>query len=71
MFGPHEWFPFGGGKLVCLGMPFALYEMKALLATLISQRRLNRHAGRGRGEAVRSGLRAGRRARVVVRESTR
>ena len=22
-FGPHEWFPFGGGNRVCLGMPFA------------------------------------------------
>ena len=36
-FGPHEWFPFGGGNRVCLGMPFALYEMKVLLATLLSQ----------------------------------
>ncbi|MEJ7637205.1 MAG: cytochrome P450, partial [Singulisphaera sp.] len=27
-YGPHEWFPFGGGGRVCLGMPFALYEMK-------------------------------------------
>lgn len=41
-FGPHEWFPFGGGNRVCLGMPFALYEMKVLLATLFSQVRLTR-----------------------------
>ena len=44
-FGPHEWFPFGGGNRVCLGMPFALYEMKVLLATLFSQVRLTRPAG--------------------------
>lgn len=36
-FGPHEWFPFGGGNRVCLGMPFALFEMKVLLATLLGQ----------------------------------
>jgi cytochrome P450 len=43
-FGPHEWFPFGGGNRICLGMPFALYEMKVLLATLLSQVRLTRPA---------------------------
>lgn len=43
-FGPHEWLPFGGGNRVCLGMPFALYEMKALLATLLSQVRPSRPA---------------------------
>ena len=59
-FGPHEWFPFGGGNRVCLGMPFALYEMKVLLATLFSQVRLAR-PGRGAvaGEAVRHRPRAG------------
>src|SRR5262249_7165851 len=44
-FGPHEWFPFGGGNRVCLGMPFALYEMKVLLATVLSQVRPGRLAG--------------------------
>jgi cytochrome P450 len=44
-YGPHEWFPFGGGNRVCLGMPFALYEMKVVLATLFSQLRLTRPAG--------------------------
>jgi cytochrome P450 len=44
-FGSHEWFPFGGGNRVCLGMPFALYEMKVLLATLFSQVRLGRPDG--------------------------
>jgi cytochrome P450 len=54
-FGPHEWFPFGGGNRVCLGMPFALYEMKVLLATLFSQVRLSRPTG-ARSRARRYGL---------------
>lgn len=33
---PHEWFPFGGGNRVCLGMTFALHEMKVVLATLLA-----------------------------------
>jgi len=41
-YGPHEWFPFGGGNRICLGMPFALYEMKVLIATLLSQVRPTR-----------------------------
>jgi cytochrome P450 len=41
-FGPHEWFPFGGGNRVCVGMPFALYEMKVVLAMLFSEVRLAR-----------------------------
>jgi cytochrome P450 len=36
-FAPHEWFPFGGGNRICIGMPFTLYEMKVVLATLLSQ----------------------------------
>lgn len=54
-YGPHEWFPFGGGNRVCLGMPFALYEMKALLATLLSQVRPSRPAG-VRSRARRYGI---------------
>ena len=70
-FGPHEWFPFGGGNRVCLGMPFALYEMKALLATLFGQVRLTRPAG-ARSRARRYGLVLGPDdgARVVVRGSS-
>jgi cytochrome P450 len=41
----HEWFPFGGGNRTCLGMAFALYEMKVVLATLFSQVRLARPSG--------------------------
>jgi cytochrome P450 len=54
-FGPHEWFPFGGGNRVCLGMPFALYEMKVVLATLFSQVRLARPDG-ARSRARRYGI---------------
>ncbi|MGE0760875.1 MAG: cytochrome P450 [Pirellulaceae bacterium] len=54
-FAPHEWFPFGGGNRICLGMPFALYEMKVLLATLFSQVRLSRPAG-ARSKARRYGI---------------
>ena len=58
-FGPHEWLPFGGGNRVCVGMPFALYEMKVLLATLFSQARLARPASaRSRAKRVRSRSRA-------------
>jgi len=70
-FGPHEWFPFGGGNRVCLGMPFALYEMKVLLATFFSQVRLARPAG-ARSRARRYGIVLGPNdgARVIVRGST-
>jgi cytochrome P450 family 110 len=33
---PYEWTPFGGGVRRCLGMAFALYEMKIVLARLLS-----------------------------------
>jgi len=54
-FGPHEWFPFGGGNRVCLGMPFALYEMSVVLATILSQVRLSRPDG-ARSRPRRYGL---------------
>jgi cytochrome P450 len=54
-FAPHEWFPFGGSNRICLGMPFALYEMKVLIATLLSQVRPTRPA-RARSRARRYGI---------------
>jgi cytochrome P450 len=71
-FGPHEWFPFGGGNRVCLGMPFALYEMKVLLATLFSQVRLARPVG-ARSRSRRYGIVLGPDdgARLIVRASVR
>jgi cytochrome P450 len=70
-FGPHEWLPFGGGNRICLGMPFALYEMKVVLATLLSQVRLDRPPG-AQSRAARFGPVLGPhdRARVIVRRST-
>jgi cytochrome P450 len=69
-FGPHEWFPFGGSNRICVGMPFALYEMKVVLATLFSQVRLARHVG-ARSRSRRYGLPLGPDdgARVIVRGS--
>jgi cytochrome P450 len=71
-FGPHEWFPFGGGNRVCVGMPFALYEMKVLLATLLSQVRPTRPAG-ARSRTRRYGIVLGPDdgARVMVRRLSR
>jgi cytochrome P450 len=37
---PYAWFPFGGGIRRCLGMAFALYEMKVVLGTVLTQARL-------------------------------
>jgi cytochrome P450 len=34
---PYEFFPFGGGMRRCLGMAFALYEMKVVLAEVLSR----------------------------------
>jgi cytochrome P450 len=71
-FGPHEWFPFGGGNRVCAGMPFALYEMKVLLATLLCQVRPTRPPG-ARSRARRYGIVLGPDdgARVIVRRLSR
>jgi cytochrome P450 len=37
---PYTWFPFGGGIRRCLGMAFALYEMKIVLATVLARAQL-------------------------------
>ncbi|MBW4495455.1 MAG: cytochrome P450 [Oscillatoria princeps RMCB-10] len=36
-FAPHEYLPFGGGNRRCIGMAFALFEMKLVLATVLSR----------------------------------
>ncbi|WP_017316524.1 cytochrome P450 [Mastigocladopsis repens] len=36
-FSPYEYLPFGGGTHRCLGMAFAQYEMKLVLATILSR----------------------------------
>lgn len=51
----HEWFPFGGGNRMCLGMAFALYEMKVALSTLLTTVRLMRSPG-SHSRPVRRGI---------------
>jgi cytochrome P450 len=51
----HEWFPFGGGNRACLGMAFALHEMKVVLATLLSSVDLERSPG-ARSRPRRQGI---------------
>lgn len=38
---PYTWMPFGGGGRRCLGMAFALTEMKVVLATIFSRTNLS------------------------------
>ncbi len=37
---PYEWLPFGGGSRRCLGMAFAMQEMKIVLAEMMRRTRL-------------------------------
>jgi cytochrome P450 len=57
-FAGHEWFPFGGGSRACLGMSFAMYEMRVVLATLLARLRITRPPG-SRSAAVRQGIALG------------
>lgn len=35
--GPFEFFPFGGGNRLCIGLPFAVFEMKVILAAILAR----------------------------------
>jgi cytochrome P450 len=39
---PYAWYPFGGGARRCLGMTFSLFEMRIVLATVLSRRSLRK-----------------------------
>jgi cytochrome P450 len=39
-FSPYEYLPFGGSNRRCIGMAFALFEMKLVLATMLSRYQL-------------------------------
>ena len=43
--GPYEFFPFGGGVRRCIGMAFALYEMKIVLSRVFARTDLTLAAG--------------------------
>jgi len=51
---PYEFFPFGGGVRRCIGMAFALYEMKMVLATVLSRAALRLADDRAIGPVRRS-----------------
>jgi unspecific monooxygenase len=53
-YGPHEYFPFGGGARACVGASLASTEMRLALAEILSAREL-RPAHEGPVEPVRHG----------------
>ena len=69
---PTTYFPFGGGVRRCLGMAFASYEMKIVLATILARTELAararcaRAAGAPRDHARAVGRHADRRDRTAL-----
>lgn len=54
-FSPYEYLPFGGGSRGCIGMAFSMYEMKLVVATILSRFGLAL-AHRGSVRPVRRGI---------------
>jgi cytochrome P450 len=53
--GPFEHFPFGGGNRICIGLPFATFEMRQVLATLFRRadlRLVDEASSRARRKAI-------------------
>ena len=40
-YSPYEFIPFGGGERLCIGMAFAQFEMKVVLATILANCQLD------------------------------
>ncbi|NET35851.1 MAG: cytochrome P450 [Cyanothece sp. SIO1E1] len=54
-FSPYEYLPFGGGNRRCIGLAFAQFEMKLVLATILSRWQIAR-VGKGSVKPARRGL---------------
>ena len=54
-FSPYEYFPFGGGSRSCIGMALSMFEMKLVLATVLSKYRLEL-VDNGEVKPVRRGI---------------
>ncbi|MUG96274.1 cytochrome P450 [Scytonema sp. UIC 10036] len=70
-FSPYEYLPFGGGNRRCIGLAFALYEIKLVLATVLSQfqvSQINKHSLRPVRRGVTMAPPAG--MRMVVKPSS-
>ena len=50
---PYAWAPFGGGMRRCLGMPFALFEMKTVITTVLWRARLRARTTERTGRSAR------------------
>jgi cytochrome P450 len=52
---PYAWLPFGGGVRRCIGMAFALQELRVITATMLVRHTLRLANGRRSGAAFRGG----------------